>query len=116
MKPAAPSRKLDATHIDVDGFLADLRDLRREIDASLGDEDLRHLRKIERIGRGATAIGVATAWLGPNPVSMATLALGRSTRWLLMHHIGHRGYDRVPGVPARYTSRVFARGRRRFYS
>jgi fatty acid desaturase len=30
-----------------------------------------------------------------------------------MHHIGHRGYDRVPGVPPRYTSRVFARGWRR---
>jgi fatty acid desaturase len=31
-----------------------------------------------------------------------------------MHHVGHRGYDKVPGVPARYTARVFARGRRRF--
>jgi fatty acid desaturase len=31
-----------------------------------------------------------------------------------MHHVGHRGYDKVPGVPAKYTSKVFARGRRRF--
>jgi fatty acid desaturase len=30
-----------------------------------------------------------------------------------MHHVGHRGYDRVPGVPPRYTSRVFATGWRR---
>ena len=42
------------------------------------------------------------------------LSLGQFTRWLLAHHITHRGYDRVPGIPARYTSRVFARGWRRF--
>ena len=46
----------------------------------------------------------------PNPISMALLSLGRGTRWMLMHHIGHRGYDRVPNVPAKYTSKVFARG------
>jgi len=32
----------------------------------------------------------------------------------MMHHVGHRGYDKVPGVPAKYTSRVFAQGARRF--
>jgi len=32
----------------------------------------------------------------------------------MMHHVSHRGYDRVPGVPPRYTSGVFARGWRRF--
>jgi fatty acid desaturase len=31
-----------------------------------------------------------------------------------MHHVGHRGYDRVPGVPHERTSRGFAQGRRRF--
>jgi fatty acid desaturase len=31
-----------------------------------------------------------------------------------MHHVGHRGYDKVPGVPAKYTSKVFAQGTRRF--
>jgi fatty acid desaturase len=103
---------LDA--IDLDEFARDVKRLRAEIDASLGPDDLRHLRRIERWGRLATAIGLATAPLAPNPLSAAALALGRATRWLLMHHIGHRGYDKVPGVPARYTSRVFARGRRRF--
>src|SRR5262249_29449366 len=60
-----------------------------------------------------TAIGLATAWV-PNPLSMAALALGRGTRWIIMHHVGHRGYDRVPGIPPRFTSRVFALGWRRF--
>ncbi len=99
---------------DLDGFLESLRAMRRDVDETLGEDDLAHLRKVERIGRAATALGLATAWIAPNPVSMAALSFGRSTRWLLMHHIGHRGYDKVPGVPARYTSKVFARGRRRF--
>ena len=111
---AAPTATFDASHIDYDALLSDLKDLRRELEASLGEEDVRHLFKIERIGRAATAFGVATSWMFPNPLTMASLALGRSTRWLLMHHIGHRGYDKVPGIPARYTSRVFARGSRRF--
>ncbi len=103
-----------ALGIDVDGFLRDVRALRRELEAGLGQADLDHLKKIERWGRTATAIGLATCWIAPNPVSMVALSIGRGTRWLMMHHIGHRGYDKVPGVPPRYTSRVFARGRRRY--
>lgn len=102
----------DPDAIDCDGFFRELRAIRRDVEAALGEDDIRHLQKLEALGRVATALGLATAW-APNPVSMAALALGRSTRWLLMHHVGHRGYDRVPGIPARYTSRVFASGWRR---
>ncbi len=104
----------DPSTVDLDALFDDLKQLRREVDGQLGEDDLRHLRKVERLGRAATLLGAATAWLPPNPVSMAGLAVGRGTRWILMHHIGHRGYDRVPGVPARYTSKVFARGKRRW--
>ena len=104
----------DFDAIDLDGFARAVKGLRAEIDASLGPDDLRHLRRIERWGRFATAVGLATAPIAPNPLSAAALALGRATRWLLMHHVGHRGYDKVPDVPARFTARVFARGWRRF--
>jgi fatty acid desaturase len=110
--PEADAPSLSAA--EAEAFFEELRALRRELEASLGEDDLAHLRKIERLGRGATALGLATCWLGPNPLSMVALSLGRSTRWLLMHHIGHRGYDKVPGVPRRYTSKAFARGARRF--
>jgi len=104
----------DLSKIDLEAFLADIKALRREIDDSLGEEDLRHLYKMERWGRACTALGLLGAGLAPNPVSAVLLSTGRYTRWMLMHHIGHRGYDKVPGVPARYTSKVFARGYRRF--
>ena len=99
--------------IDCDAFFRDLRAIRRDIEGSLGDEDIAHVRWVERVGRASTAVGLLTAWF-PNPVSMAALAFGRSTSWLLMHHVGHRGYDKVPGIPARLTSRGFAAGLRRF--
>jgi len=96
------------------GLYDEVRALRAEIDASLGPDDLAHLERIERWGKAATAVGLATAWVAPNPVSAVALSLGRSTRWLLMHHVGHKGYDKVPGVPAEYTSAVFAQGARRW--
>lgn len=77
-------------------------------------KDFKHLQKIERYGRVATFLGYATAWIIPNPITAFCLSLGQFTRWLLMHHISHRGYDRVPGIPKRYTSKYFARGWRRF--
>lgn len=94
--------------------MQDVQALRRRAIASLGPADLAHLRKIERWGRAATVVGWLSAGLGPNPLSVLGLAAGRLVRWLLMHHIGHKGYDRVPGVPPQYTSAVFARGWRRF--
>lgn len=111
MSQAAPP--FDPSSVDMDAFQRELKALREELDASLGEADAAHLRKIERWGRVATALGVATCWLAPNPLSAAALSLGRSTRWLLMHHVGHRGYDRVPGLPASRTSKGFARGHRR---
>src|SRR6185503_17770383 len=106
-------RTFDPSSVDMDGFQRELKALRDQVDASLGEADKAHLRKIERWGRAATLLGLATCWLAPNPVSAAALSLGRSTRWLLMHHVGHRGYDRVPGMPAGRTSKGFAQGRRR---
>ncbi len=110
----AAGAQFDASGIDVEGFLAELSQLRAGVDATLGARDLAHLRRLERIGSAATWLGIATAWIAPNPISMAALSYGRSTRWLFMHHVGHRGYDRVAGAPRRLTSKGFARGPRRF--
>ncbi|MBL8604742.1 MAG: fatty acid desaturase [Myxococcales bacterium] len=108
----APVFVFDPTRLR--GLYDEVRALRAEVDASLGPDDLAHLKKIEGWGRIATTVGLATAWIAPNPLSAVALSLGRSTRWLLMHHCGHRGYDKVPGVEARYTSEVFAQGPRRW--
>ncbi len=112
--PPSVAPSFDPSSVDAEALLNDIRALRAEVDASLGEADAAHLRRIERWGRAATVLGLATCWLVPNPLSAVALSLGRSTRWLLMHHVGHRGYDRVPGLPPERTSKAFAKGRRRF--
>jgi len=100
--------------LDLAGFSAAIDRLKAEAHANIGPADVTHLKRIERYGRIATLLGYATAWIIPNPLSAFLLSLGQFTRWLLAHHILHRGYDRVPGIPRRYTSQVFARGWRRY--
>src|SRR5262245_26949319 len=104
----------ELARIDRTAFARELALLRAEIDASSDKDDLAHLQKMERWGRVSAAIGYATAWIAPNPISALLIALANTTRWaIVMHHVGHRGYDRVPDVPERYTSRCFAKGARR---
>jgi fatty acid desaturase len=99
---------------DLAAFARDVDALRARLEAGLGPSDLAHFQKMERWGRVATGLGYATAWLGPNPVSVALLALGSTARWTIVaHHVSHRGLDRVPGAPSRYKSKLFARGLRR---
>lgn len=102
------------SHIDFDGFYKEIQEIKKEIEANLGEKDIHHLKKMENIGRISTIIGVLSAGIAPNPVSAIALSLGRSTRWMMMHHIGHRGYDKVPNIPEKYTSKSFASGLRRF--
>lgn len=93
-------------------FTRDLSELRAELDAAIDEADWAHFRKMARWGRACTALGYATAWIAPNPISAALLSLGATARWaIVMHHVGHRGLDRVPG--ATVSSKTFALGARR---
>lgn len=97
--------------IDRAAFARDLDRLRASMEASLGPQDLAHLKKMIIWGKLCALFGYATAWIAPNPISAILIALANTARWaIVMHHVAHRGYDRVPDVPARYTSRGFARG------
>lgn len=105
-----------ALDVDVDAFRRELDELRAWIDTTAGPEDLRHLRKIEAIGRGAALIGYATAWIAPNPLSIFAISLARFVRWTCVaHHVSHKGYESVEGTPKTRFGAVFARGRRRVF-
>lgn len=105
----------DPSKIDLKELAKELKAIREEIRSELGEEDLLHLQKIERWGKTCTILGYGTAWMAPNPISAALISQGLLTRWLLMHHISHRGYDKVEGIPEKYTSKVFAHGFRRLF-
>jgi fatty acid desaturase len=100
--------------VDYEGLARELDALRARAEAELGAEDFEHLKKIERWGKTFSAVGYATAWMGPNLLSAWCISQGSMARWtMMMHHVGHRGYDRIPGIPERYTSKGFAAGSRR---
>lgn len=106
---------LDLHTIDREAFARDLERLRAELKADLGAADLAHLRKMAWWARSCTLVGYAFAWIVPNPVSALLIGMGNIGRWSsVTHHVMHRGYDAVPGVPPHYTSKRFAIGWRRY--
>jgi fatty acid desaturase len=108
MSPSPP-------RLDYSAFAGELDALRARLEAEIGVEAHRHLRRLALAGRLCTAVGYATAWLAPNPISAGLMALGMSARWTIVaHHTSHRALDRLPGVPKPQTSRGFARGWRRW--
>ncbi|MES3037718.1 MAG: fatty acid desaturase [Bdellovibrionota bacterium] len=96
-------------------FAEEVDEIGRNIKRSTGAKDFAHLKKMERWGRLASFIGYATAWIIPNPISALLISQGNYTRWaLIFHTVSHGALDRVPNIPARYTSKGFAKGGRRF--
>lgn len=101
-------------NLDLPALETDLNALRDELREEADSEDLAHLKRVSLTGRVATLIGWATAWIAPNPVSVVAMSLGIVVRWtMIAHHVTHRGYDKIPDVPKRFTSKHFARGWRR---
>jgi fatty acid desaturase len=95
-------------------FADDLASLRKEINQSIGLDDFKHLKYIEKWGRAATTAGYMSAWICPNPFSAVAISYGNLSRWMVAHHVLHGGYDRIPGIPKRYSSKGFAKGLRRY--
>ena len=97
-----------------DEFERDIEELGRELRTGLGAADIRQLRATEWAGRLCTLLGLATAWIAPNPISVFLIAQGKMARFFIGHHVLHGAYDRVPGIPERFTRKRFGRGWRRF--
>jgi len=101
--------------IDREKFAQDIDNIRKEVLSDVGMEDFQHLKKIERWGRICSIIGYGTAWIIPNPISAYFISQGNATRWTtIAHHVTHRAYDKIEGIPKHYTSKGFAKGKRRY--
>lgn len=113
--PAGKSTISRFDHLDLEGLGSELKAVRRNLDDNREESDVRHLKKIVIWGRLCSLFGLASAWIVPNPISALLMSQGSFTRWTMVaHHVMHRGYDKIPGIPRQYTSHHFARGWRRF--
>lgn len=98
--------------LDFEAFARDLDALRATVTPD--EEDARHLDKMARWGRRCAALGYATAWVAPNPLSAGLISIGSTARWTIVaHHLSHGALDQVEGTPAHKTSEGFAQGLRR---
>jgi fatty acid desaturase len=102
--------------IDRKQLAEDISAIQKQVMAeSSPEEDIRHFKKMEWWGKLCSITGYATAWILPNPISALLISQGIFTRWaLIAHPSSHGGYDKISGVPKRFTSKVFANGWRRF--
>lgn len=99
----------------IESLVRDLDELKASLKSNSGPEDIAHLKKMNRWSRLTSLLGYLLSAI-PNPISIALMGTGNVSRWAMMaHHILHRGYDKVPGIPDRFTSKVFAQGWKRYF-
>jgi len=116
--------------IDKDQLQKDLEEIKANL-GPVGQEDFKHLLKLERWGRGATVVGFFLIYMasalelsiGLSSFGFWTLAIisaillgvGNVYRWAnVTHPILHSAYDKVPNIPFNYTKAGYARGNRRY--
>ncbi len=117
--------------IDQEALQNDIDTIKETIGAPTW-EDFEHLLMLERWGRNASYAGFAIVFLiglasfagYPLPdltfwtfavIAALFIGVANVSRWAnVTHPILHGAYDKVPGVPFRYTKSGYARGARRY--
>jgi fatty acid desaturase len=105
---------IDYAQVDKYHLAKDIDNIKKSIGKPTW-EDFSHLKKVEFWGRLSAIIGYATAWIFPlNLLSAFLISIGNISRWAnVAHPVLHGAYDKVPGIPERYTRKGFAVGWRR---
>jgi hypothetical protein len=95
--------------LDYEGFGKEVAALGKKLIQEGGEEDVEHLNKLVSWRDTAAAIGVASLWAPPNPVTMLALSTWTYASWaMIAHHTCHGGYNRVDA--GNFNSRGFAIG------
>lgn len=100
--------------INIDDFAQEIRAIGREAQQSLSIKDYYHMRAVGLFGQLLFVLAVVSCVFGYAVIAALLLSQSLMTKWLLMHHIGHGGYNKVPGVPKRFHSKYYAIGWRRY--
>ena len=106
--------QLNYSQVDQGQLTNDIDDIKKTIGKPT-IEDFKHLKKVEFWGRFAAVLGYSMAWIFPlNILGALLISIGNISRWAnVAHPVMHGAYDKVPGIPKRYTRKGFARGWRR---
>ncbi len=96
----------------LDNFAAAIDTIRRQVEASVGDADLRHIRRVRRVSVAAEVAGRILLQFSLDPL---TFGAGVASLWLhqqleateIGHTVLHGTYDRIEGAEA-FRSATFS--------
>ncbi|WP_299493073.1 fatty acid desaturase [uncultured Shewanella sp.] len=99
---------------NLDEFVKEIKKIGMSAQASVGLKDYRHMRCIGTLGTLFFGLGLLFCFFGQWLVGGVFLSQHLMVKWLLMHHIGHGGYNRINNIPKRFHSAYYAQGYRRY--
>ena len=108
--------QIDYAQVDKKQLAKDIDEIKKTIGAPT-IEDFHYLKKVEFWGRISALLGYSMAWIFPlNILGAFLISIGNVSRWAnVAHPVMHGAYDKVPGIPERYTRKGFAKGWRRIF-
>lgn len=99
---------------NLDEFVKEIKKIGMSAQTSVGRKDYRHMRYIEALGTVFFWSGLLFCFFDLWFIGGIFLSQHLLVKWLLMHHIGHGGYNQVKNIPKRYHSSYYAQGFRRY--
>jgi hypothetical protein len=77
-------------NLDYEGFHKEVNDLGKKLLQEMGEADVEHLNKILKWRDISAAVGIATMWMTPNPLTVAALSTWTYASWTMVaHHTCH---------------------------
>ena len=95
-------------------FVSELKKIGQEAQTSSGKADYYHMLFIRWAGKLAFVVALFACYRQWFITSSLLLSLYLMINWLLMHHIGHGGYNKIDGIQKRFHSQNYAQGWRRY--
>ena len=95
-------------------FAEEIKSIGKQASDSVSRKDYWHMRIIELSGRLCFLLSLVLCTYGFLFIPVILIAYSLMVRWLLMHHIGHGGYNKIANIPKQYHSKRYAIGWRRY--
>lgn len=96
-------------------FASKVKALGKQALENTGMTDYYHMRAIETFGYVLFIISLGLCYNQLMWIAALCMTFSLMIKWLLMHHIGHGGYNKIANIPARYHSKKYAIGWRRYW-
>lgn len=99
---------------NINEFVKEIKKIGMSAQASVSNKDYLHMRYISAFGTTLFWLGLISCFFEHWIIGGLCLSQHLLVKWLLMHHIGHGGYNRIKNIPKRFHSSYYAQGYRRY--